>query len=79
MPRELGLFQPAAAQFLLRLPRDLTWQILDALQRLCDDPNLITLEEEDGETFIVVAGYAVSVAVDDETVNVLALRKLGTN
>jgi hypothetical protein len=79
MPRELGWFAPSATQLLLRLPREKIWSILDALQRLCDDPNLGALQEEHGETFIIAAGYAVSVAVGNATISVLALRKLGAN
>jgi len=62
-----------------RLPRDQVWQILDALQRLCDDPHLLALSEEDGQPYILVAGYAVFVEVDDVSVTVLDLRKLGSN
>jgi hypothetical protein len=76
MPRELGPFAPAATHLLLSLPRAKLWEILDALQRLCDDPNLVALQDEDGEEFIVAADYAIAVTVDDDTVNVLALRKI---
>lgn len=79
MPRELGQFPPTAAQLLLRLPRDQIWKILQALQNLCDDPNLLALREEDGENFIVASGYTIFVGVDDTTVTVLMLRKISTN
>jgi hypothetical protein len=79
MPRELGRFPPAVAQLLLRLPRDQIWQILDALQRLCDDPHLLGLLEDDGQSYLLAAGYAVFVEVDDASVTVLDLRKLGSN
>jgi hypothetical protein len=79
MPRELGQFPPAVFQHLLRLPRDLIWEILEALQGVCDDPNLLDLEEEEGQQFIIAAGYAVFVDVDDEKVTVVALRKIGAN
>lgn len=79
MPRELGQFPPDATHLILRLPREQAWAILDALQHLCDDPNLLALEEQDGKDFIVAAGYAVFVRVGDETVTVLTLTKLGAN
>lgn len=79
MPRELGRFPPDAAQLLLRLPREQLWEILEGLQNLCDDPNLLALQEEGGEKFIIAAGYAIFVDVDDETVTVLTLRKVGAN
>ena len=79
MSRELGRVPPAVTQLLLRLPRNQLWDILDALQRLCDDPNLVTLREEDGQSFVLVAGYAVFVNVDEDSVTVLDLRKLGAN
>lgn len=79
MPRELGQFPPAVFQHLLRLPRDHVWEILEALQSLCDDPNLVALQEEDDQQFIVAAGYAVFVDVAKETVTVLALSKFGAN
>ena len=79
MPRELGRFPPDAAQLLLRLRREQIWEILEGLQNLCDDTNLLALQEEDGEKFIVAAGYAVFVDVDDETMTVLTVRKVGAN
>jgi hypothetical protein len=79
MPRELGRFPPAVAQLLLRLPRDKIWRILDALQRLCDDPHLLGLFEEDDQPYILAAGHAVFVEVDDASVIVLDVRKLGSN
>ena len=79
MPRELGPFAPAATHLLLRLPREQAWEILDALQHLCDDPNLVALDEGDSEEFIVAAGYAIAVTVDDDTVSVLALRRVGAS
>lgn len=79
MPRELGRFPPIVFQHLLRLPRDVIWEILEALQGVCDDPHLLALREQDGERFVVAAGFAVFVDVDDETVTVLALRKIGAN
>jgi hypothetical protein len=79
MPRELGPFPPAVFQHLLRLPRELIWNILERLQGLCDDPSLLTLQEEDGQQFIIAAGYAIFVDVTADTVIVLALRKVGTN
>lgn len=77
MPRELDRFPPAVVQLLLRLPRDQVWRILDTLQRLCDDPNLLALMEENGETYVLAAGYAVFIDVDENSVTVLDLRKLG--
>ena len=79
MPRELGPFAPAATHLLLNLPRSELWEILDALQRLCDDPNLVALQGEDGEEFIVAAGYAIAITADDDTISVLALRKIGAS
>ena len=79
MPRELGKFPPTAAQLLLRLPREEIWEILQALQNLCDDHHLLALQEEDGETFIVASGYSIFVDVDDATVTVLMLRKISMN
>ena len=78
MPRDLGKFPVAVAQVLLRLPRNQVWQILDALQRLCDDPHLLALLEEDGQSYILVAGYAVFVDVNDASVSVVALRRFGS-
>jgi hypothetical protein len=55
------------------------WEILETLQGVCDDPHLLALQEQDGERFVVAAAFAVFVDVDDETVTVLALRKIGAN
>jgi hypothetical protein len=55
-------------QLLLSLRRKDLWEILDALQRLCNDPNLLELQEEDGQAFLEVAGYVLLVDVDDDTI-----------
>ena len=44
MPRKQGPFPPRVTQLLLSLRRKELWQ-LDTLQRLCNDPNLLELEE----------------------------------
>jgi hypothetical protein len=72
-------FAPLAAQQILRLDPTLRWQTLEAIERVAEDPYLLDLREEDGETFIVAGGYAVFLDVDDARVDVLGLRKLSAS
>jgi len=69
MPRELGPFPASVGQLILRLPIAERWAILDALQRLCEDPNLLDLREEDDEQFIVVARYLVVVELNSNVLH----------
>ena len=78
MPRKQGPFPPRVTQLLLSLRRKELWE-LDTLQRLCNDPNLLELEEEGGQGFLEVAGYVLLVDVDDDTITVVDAYKRGAN
>ena len=79
MPRKQGPFPSRVTQLLLSLRRRDLWEILDALQRLCNDPNLLALQEEDGQAFLEVAGYVLLVDVDDDTITIVDAYKQGAS
>ena len=79
MPRELGEFPPEVAQLILRLPAKQRWQIIEALEDLCADPYLLAVQEELGEQYIIVAGFAISLDIDDATITVVDIYRRDPN
>lgn len=64
-----------AQQYLLRLGSTVRMALLDALERLANDPYLLDLQEEEGVSFIVVAEHVLFVDVSDEAVAVRYVKK----
>lgn len=75
MPKRSVEIDPKVAPHFLALSFGMRWKILEALDRLAEDPFLVDLREEDGDAFIISEGYVVGVDVDDVSVSVVRLRK----